>query len=216
MGSKHRWERQAGRRGQAAARRANSRPTWRASRSSRLWSGCRRLRAKALVSSWISHRRERGRPPRRARWTRADPRPHQSRLPAQLQPAATTRRARWTRSAPTPHQSQLPEQLQPAATTRRARWTRSAPTPNQSRRLAPTARQSQLPEQLQPAVTTRRARWTRAAPTPHQSRLGWTAALQLACIFGISRLYFTCTCIPPVSYRILGIPIPVYPCIDLY
>jgi len=36
----------------------------------------------------------------------------------------------------------------------------------------------------------------------------------LACIFGISRLHFTCstfTCILPVSYRILGIPL--YPCI---
>jgi len=38
------------------------------------------------------------------------------------------------------------------------------------------------------------------------------SGLTLKCIFGISRLYFTC--IPPVSHRILGTPL--YPGVDLY
>jgi len=47
------------------------------------------------------------------------------------------------------------------------------------------------------------------APAPAQGSSGVYLGVQpLACIFGISRLYFTC--IPPVSQRILGIPcIPV-------
>ena len=41
---------------------------------------------------------------------------------------------------------------------------------------------------------------------------GGVRSTPLACIFGISRLYFTC--IPPVSHRILDVPL--YPCIDRY